>query len=69
MESDNLTFENAIDESLLSKSQQKGVTISEDDFKCILNILIILSKRGAFQLEEYKVVGDLFDRLKMVSNS
>lgn len=66
MDSDSLKLEDNIDESLLTKSKQNEVIISEEDFKCILNILVVLSKRGAFQIDEYKIVGNLFDRLKKI---
>ena len=56
-------FENVVDENQIST-----ITLSKDDFKTIINILVVISKRGGFLLEEYKVVGDLFDRLKVLSN-
>ncbi len=45
-----------------------SITLSKDDFQTILNVLVVVSKRGGFLLEEYKVVGELFDRLKVLSN-
>jgi len=47
---------------------KNSITISKEDFQAILNILVVISKRGAFLLEEYKVVGELFNRLKVLSN-
>lgn len=47
---------------------QNSITLSKDDFQTILNVLVVISKRGGFLLEEYKVVGELFDRLKVLSN-
>lgn len=47
---------------------QNFITLSKDDFQTILNVLVVVSKRGGFLLEEYKVVGELFDRLKVLSN-
>jgi hypothetical protein len=47
---------------------QNSITLSKDDFQTILNVLVVVSKRGGFLLEEYKVVGELFDRLKVLSN-
>jgi len=47
---------------------QNSITLSKDDFLTILNVLVVVSKRGGFLLEEYKVVGELFDRLKVLSN-
>ena len=47
---------------------QNSITLSKDDLKTILNVLVVISKRGGFLLEEYKVVGELFDRLRVLSN-
>lgn len=47
---------------------QNSITLLKDDFQTILNVLVVVSKRGGFLLEEYKVVGELFDRLKVLSN-
>lgn len=47
---------------------KNSITLSKDDFQTILNVLVVVSKRGGFLLEEYKVVGELFDRLKVLSN-
>ena len=55
-------FETAVSEN------QNSITLSKDDFQTILNVLVVVSKRGGFLLEEYKVVGELFDRLKVLSN-
>ena len=66
MDSDSLKLEDNIDKSLLTKSKQNEIIISEEDLKCILNILIVLSKRGAFQIDEYKIVGNLFHGLKNI---
>ena len=66
---ENLTAEeNKNNESLQTNSEKKEINISEDDFKLILNILIVLSKRGAFNIDEYNLVGDLFNRLKIAGN-
>lgn len=55
-------------ENVVSENQNSTITLSKDDFKTILNVLVVVSKRGGFLLEEYKVVGELFDRLKVLSN-
>ena len=55
-------FDNVVSENT------NTITLSKDDFQTILNILVVVSKRGGFLLEEYKVVGELFDRLKVISN-
>lgn len=47
---------------------KNSITLSKDDFKTIINILVVVSKRGGFLLEEYRVVGELFDRLKLLSD-
>ncbi len=44
------------------------VSISTDDLKIILNIITVCAKRNAFQLEEYKVISELNDRLKLLAN-
>jgi hypothetical protein len=41
----------------------KKVTISEDELKLMINTIIVCSKRGAFKLEEYEVVGSLYKSL------
>lgn len=41
----------------------KKVTISEDELKLMINTIIVCSKRGAFQLEEYKVISELHSSL------
>ena len=46
---------------------QNSVIISKDDLKLILDILVVISKRGGFLIEEYKAVGEVFDRLKVKS--
>jgi hypothetical protein len=38
--------------------------IEEKDLGLILNTLIVCSQRGTFKLDEYKPVGELFERLK-----
>ena len=59
-------FDTIIDEN--ENQNQNNVTLSIDDFKTILNVLVVVSKRGGFLLEEYKTVGELFDRLKLLAN-
>jgi hypothetical protein len=66
-------MENKLNESELNfdtlvSENQNNITLTKSDFQTILNILIVVSKRGGFLLEEYKVVGELFDRLKVLSN-
>lgn len=39
------------------------VVISQEDLVLILNLLIIINKRGAFILEEFKTVGELYSKL------
>jgi hypothetical protein len=44
------------------------IIIDKYDIKLILNILNVCSKRGAFQLEEFKIIGELNDKLKLLNN-
>ena len=39
------------------------VTISKELLKILQNVLVVVSKRGGFVLEEYKVVADLNEKL------
>ena len=57
-----ITFNNPVLESNVPNQVPKQVLISKDDLKIILNILTVCAKRNAFQLEEYKVIGELNDR-------
>jgi hypothetical protein len=59
-------FDTIINEN--ENQNQNNVTLSIDDFKTVLNVLVVVSKRGGFLLEEYKTVGELFDRLKLLAN-
>jgi len=61
-------FDTIINENENQNQNQNNVTLSIDDFKTILNVLVVVSKRGGFLLEEYKTVGELFDRLKLLAN-
>ena len=40
-----------------------SISIKNEDLTLILNLLIIINKRGGFLLEEYSVVGDLYTNL------
>lgn len=40
-----------------------SISIKKEDLTLILNLLIIINKRGGFLLEEYSVVGDLYTNL------
>ncbi len=42
------------------------VNISMKDYTLILKLIITLSQRGAFSLDEYSVVGDLYNNLKNI---
>lgn len=65
-ENSSVKFDTIINEN--ENQNQNNVTLSIDDFKTILNVLVVVSKRGGFLLEEYKTVGELFDRLKLLAN-
>ena len=40
-----------------------SISIKKEDLTLILNLLIIINKRGGFLLEEYSVVGELYTNL------
>ena len=65
MESADSTFKF---ENVVNEDQSSKITLSKDDLQTILSVLVVISKRGGFQLEEYKVIGELFERLKVISN-
>ena len=46
-----------------NKTEQKKITISESELKTIINTIIVCSKRGVFQLEEYEVISNLYKSL------
>lgn len=47
-----------------NKSENTGVEVSVQDILLVLNIINTVSKRGAFQPEEFQIVGTLFEKLK-----
>ena len=49
------------------KENQDNVSIAKKDLQTILNVLLVISKRGGFILDEYKVVGELFTTLNSLS--
>lgn len=46
------------------KSDNTGVEVSVQDILLVLNIINTVSKRGAFQPEEFQIVGTLFEKLR-----
>jgi len=46
------------------KSDNTGVEVSVQDVLLVLNIINTVSKRGAFQPEEFQIVGTLFEKLR-----
>ena len=68
LDSSSVKFDTIVNENQNENQNQSNVTLSLDDLKIILNILLVVSKRGGFILEEYKIVGELFDRLKLLGN-
>ena len=68
MEKTDSTDSTAKFENVVTENQNSTITLSKNDFQTILNTLIVISKRGGFLLEEYKVIGELFERLKVMSN-
>jgi hypothetical protein len=65
---ENSSIDSGVKFDTVVSENQNSITLSKDDFQTILNVLVVVSKRGGFLLEEYKVVGELFDRLKVLSN-
>lgn len=49
-----------------SGNVENCVNISMKDYTLILKLIITLSQRGAFSLDEYSVVGDLYNNLKNI---
>ena len=49
-----------------SENIEKTVNISVKDYTLILKLIITLSQRGAFTLDEYSIVGDLYNNLKNI---
>lgn len=52
--------------SINSENVEKTVNISVKDYALIIKLIITLSQRGAFTLDEYSVVGDLYRNLKNI---
>ena len=50
-------------ETTETKTVKKNITISENELKTIINTIIVCSKRGVFQLEEYEVISNLYKSL------
>lgn len=67
-DSENFLDRSSVKFDTIVNENQSNVSLSLDDLKIILNILVVVSKRGGFLLEEYKIVGELFDRLKLLGN-
>lgn len=42
------------------------VNITRDDLNLIINLLIIINKRGGFLLEEYISIGELYSKLVLL---
>jgi hypothetical protein len=40
------------------------IKLNEEEYNLLLNIFIICSKRGVFQIDEYKIIGELYERIK-----
>lgn len=45
------------------ESEQKTVTITESELKLMIQTLVVCSKRGVFQLEEYNAISSLYTSL------
>lgn len=47
----------------VAQAPKDTVTVSKELLKILQNVLVVVSKRGGFVLEEYKVVADLNEKL------
>lgn len=45
---------------------EKTVNISVKDYALIIKLIITLSQRGVFTLDEYSIIGDLYKNLKNI---
>ena len=64
---ENISDDSEVKYDTVISENKNSITLSKEDLQTILNILVVVSKRGAFLLEEYKLVGELFNRLKILS--
>ena len=55
-------------ESQNNTENSNNKELSQDDIKIMLDIIVVISKRGGFQLEEYKIVSELYEKLKLLLN-
>lgn len=43
------------------------INLTEDEYNILINILVICSERGVFKINEFKIVGELFERIKTLN--
>lgn len=55
-------------ESPSNTENSNNKELSQDDIKIMLDIIVVISKRGGFQLEEYKIISGLYEKLKLLLN-
>ena len=53
---------------LSNASQNDSKSISIEDIKLMLNTIIVISKRGGFQIDEFKIIGNLYEKLLSIIN-
>ena len=66
VEYENVENENSEKEEILGNKGFLSNTLSKNDLNTMLEIILVISKRGGFQLEEYKIVSELYEKLKLL---
>ena len=55
-------------ESPNNTENSNNTELLQHDIKTMLDIIVVISKRGGFQLGEYKIVSELYEKLKLLLN-
>lgn len=58
-----INFKNNINDNKNTNSN----TLLKSDIQIIINILTISAKRGTFTIDEFKIVSDIYDKLKLLN--
>lgn len=56
-----------LEENTVTKVSENTVPVTKNDVKLMLNILQIVTQRGGFVIDEFKIVGELNTRLKALA--
>jgi hypothetical protein len=51
----------------VSKADDKTYTVSSKDIQLILSVVNVVSARGGFKPTEFKIVGELFEKLSDIT--